>query len=323
MVLISPEVELIDNSDYIRTMVMAGRLTHGCEDKFVSREDDLEYIERMKKLGHGRVFEHGTVWLIIPKGEREAELEFLEHNRYSSVFEYLMFENNGAKTYYYVTTNYRVLLQGWYDTWNMAFNHGYNKNLLYLIDDYKSDFVEHMHMPRPCVLWKNISRVTADSFRTHTMISSIMQSTRYCNYGKGRFGSDVKISRSVMWCAPDGLEDAHYDMSDVLDADVSDNYRNYLAGVCCSADTYVALVGNSKEPVRAEIARGVLPLDTATMFMQTAFITDWEDFLRQRLDKTAHPDARYISEKMDVFMRPKINKFKEDRKICVYAKSNV
>ena len=299
--LVTPTVEILDDSNYMRTMVFAGRLTHGLEEKYVSDEDDVAYIERMKVLGHGRVFEFGTIYLTISEDSASGkkDIPFFLTNRYSKVRSEL--HDNGHTTYY-ITTNYRVLLQGYSKNWKTAIRTNYKDNLLHLLSDetIRKGKTEH-HVPRIMILWKNISRVTADSFRTHTMLSSLMQSTRYCNYSNARFGKSIKIARSVMWNelwqAQQELKDETYNSVCIKRLNVSPSCKAYLLSVDNAAKTYNKLtLAKYGEKVRPECARGLLPLDIATTFVQCGFVDDWDDFLRQRIyEHGAHPDARYIT----------------------------
>lgn len=134
---------------------------------------------------------------------------------------------------------------------------------------------------RPTFHW-SVSRVTADSFRTHVTLSSLMESTRYCNYGK----------KGMAFVAP-----YWYDNNKVAD------YRNgslnkvpaeeYLYKQWEKAEeNYNALLNHGLQPQQA---REVLPLSVATNLVQCGFKEMWENFFRQRTDKAAHPDAHLIA----------------------------
>jgi thymidylate synthase ThyX len=102
-----------------------------------------------------------------------------------------------------------------------------------------------------------------------------------------------------MWQEEDGSEDVQYNAADILDLNITPEYRDYLYTVCMSCVTYINLTaGHYGTKVAAECARGLLPLDTATYFLQCGFTRDWKDFFRQRLDAGAHPDARHITQEL-------------------------
>lgn len=45
-------------------------------------------------------------------------------------------------------------------------------------------------------------------------------------------------------------------------------------------------------------ARTILPLDTNTEVVYTAFESDWEHFIELRTSQAAHPDIRILAEKV-------------------------
>lgn len=81
----------------------------------------------------------------------------------------------GPVTLYYITTNYRVLLE--------------NK-LTELVLPYMVDTPAESHEKRITVHW-TISRGIADEFARHRALSHSMQSTRYCNYSKDKFSNEL------------------------------------------------------------------------------------------------------------------------------------
>ena len=54
-------------------------------------------------------------------------------------------------------------------------------------------------------------------------------------------------------------------------------------------------MGLLKSGLKPQDARSVLPLDTATEVMYTAFASDWKHFFKLRTAVGAHPDARAIA----------------------------
>ncbi|MGM9533556.1 FAD-dependent thymidylate synthase [Intestinibacter sp.] len=88
----------------------AGRICYKSSDK-ITEDSAKEFVDRLIKSGHTSVLEHGTVHLKIPiKFNYLGDLltSKYKNNPYSKV---VMINN-----IYYVTTNYRVLLQNnWLD----------------------------------------------------------------------------------------------------------------------------------------------------------------------------------------------------------------
>ena len=46
------------------------------------------------------------------------------------------------------------------------------------------------------------------------------------------------------------------------------------------------------------MARMILPNATKTELVMTGFASDWEHFLELRCSQAAHPDARYLANKL-------------------------
>lgn len=87
-----------------RSIEIAGRTCYKSESKITSTSAQ-EFVDRMIKSGHNAMLEHGTVYLIIdnetPKGK------YMD-NKYSEV----KLRYHGCyKPIYYITTNYRVLVE--------------------------------------------------------------------------------------------------------------------------------------------------------------------------------------------------------------------
>ena len=115
MKLIKPSFEIIEQVSGIENMYkqieLAGRTCYKSEDK-ITETSAKEFVDRMIKLGHGAMLEHGTVYLA-----REVD--------YSSL-NYLEFENNYTSNKHtkvdyeggiaLITTNLRVLVENdWLD----------------------------------------------------------------------------------------------------------------------------------------------------------------------------------------------------------------
>ena len=114
-------------------------------------------------------------------------------------------------------------------------------------------------------------------FNRHRVNSMAEQSTRYCNYSKDKFGEEISINLPS-WIYPQ-------EIPSMLD----------LRGMC--EHSYLNLIRLGWTPQQARV---VLPLDTHTELIHTAFVDDWKHFIDLRYHGTTgkpHPDA-YILGKM-------------------------
>lgn len=108
MKLIRPSFEIIEQVPGVeglyKQIELAGRTCYKSEDK-ITETSAKEFVDRMIKLGHGAMLEHGTVYLEIAE-ERETDLiDFFKNNKYSAV------NYHDGLGYYFITTNMRVLIE--------------------------------------------------------------------------------------------------------------------------------------------------------------------------------------------------------------------
>lgn len=271
---IEPSVRIIEQEPGIvgakKMMEIAGRICYATQPKDGSYE---KFFDDTLGRGHGRVLEFGTVYLIVPdyNNNRSIELELLKHNNYTRF--------NLVDGTAYITTNCRVILQGTSKNWNEAITHEYCGSIMSAIQPYVVDEPTEHHTRRVTILWDVIQRGIAAEFRTHTMVSSLMESTRYCLYTQGRFDSEVKFAISE-WYRNSTNEVAKIE---------------YLEELKHCEEQYMHFI--NVHGMRAEQARFVLGFNYATKFIQCAFVDTWEDFFSQRVTRRAHEDAQYIAKK--------------------------
>ena len=204
-----------------------------------------KFVKGLIKRNELRPLEFGTVKMKYPANQSLEEVDFYPWMRFTSDDSCL--------------TNLRVLVESapnWWEGW--------------LKEECVWD--EDVTTARPTVHW-NISRGIADEFRTHVMLSSIMESTRYVNYGK----KDIEVIRPT-W----------------LPADMASEKAIWQDSIKYSINAYKMLLAMDMRP---EQARGVLPLDLATNLVQCGFMDAWDNFFDKRCDRHAHPDSQCIAKK--------------------------
>ena len=183
MKLIESSVQIIEEKDPYKMIELAGRTCYKSEDK-ITENSAKEFVDRMIKLGHGAMLEHGTIYLKIDKTEDghlpPARLYWSDgnHKKYTRV------RKHGNSIY--VTTNLRVIVE--------------NNRL----DDlqYQVEPTEH-HEKRITVKWI-LDRVTGESFLRHRVFSFARESTRYCNYSKDKFNNEITFIKPTWLDIPTG-----------------------------------------------------------------------------------------------------------------------
>ena len=107
----------------------------------------------------------------------------------------------------------------------------------------------------------------------HRIASYSQESTRYCNYGKDKFGNELTFIRPCFW--EDGPK-----------------YKAWR-GMCETAEAcYLSLISFGAKP---EEARSVLPNSLKTELIMTANAREWRHFLRLRTARDAHPQIREVA----------------------------
>lgn len=112
----------------------------------------------------------------------------------------------------------------------------------------------------------------------HRLASYTQESTRYCNYSKGKFGKQISL------ILPTGLMEMYNENA----------YHAWRLG-CESAEiAYFMMLENG---VQSELARSVLPTCLATTVVTTANLREWRHIFKLRTAKDAHPQMREIMER--------------------------
>ena len=124
------------------------------------------------------------------------------------------------------------------------------------------------------------------------------QSTRYCNYSKEKFSGEISINLPT-WISE--LEDKVASTTDFVALSTkvaqgtASEYENWLFANMAAERTYMNLIAAGRKPQEARV---VLPLDTNTELVHTAFLSDWHHFFDLRALGTTgapHPDAKVLA----------------------------
>jgi thymidylate synthase (FAD) len=106
----------------------------------------------------------------------------------------------------------------------------------------------------------------------HRLASFSQESTRYCNYSKGKFNHEV----------------CFVEPTSPLTAE---QYNIWLASMHRAEGDYFALLDAGATP---QIARAVLPVSLKTEIVLTANPREWRWILKLRCSAAAHPDMRSL-----------------------------
>lgn len=290
MKLIESSVQIIEEKDPYKMIELAGRTCYKSEDK-ITENSAKEFVDRMIKLGHGAMLEHGTIYLKIDKTEDghlpPARLYWSDgnHKKYTRV------RKHGNSIY--VTTNLRVIVE--------------NNRL----DDLQYQVKPTEHHEKRITAKFICDRGVSHEFVRHRVFSFAQESTRYCDYSKNKFGNDITYIIPSWLDLPEGkYSNWDNDWCDVSELkllypevdNLSDPANCFLQSIKNAEYYYFMLINRGWKPQQA---RQVLPNATKTELVMTGFESDWEHFFELRCSGAAHPDARKLADELKSLMNVK------------------
>ena len=290
MKLIKPSFEILEQKPGLDGLLQhierCGRTCYKSEDK-ITEESAPKFVDMLVKRGHTAMVEHGTIYLRIPEKSVDGQYVYPAKGKYiaqkySIANSRLEGIANNQYLVFYVTTNYRVLLQnGWLD------------DLQYLCEP------TEYHTKRITVKFV-CDRGVSHEFVRHRVFSFAQESTRYCNYAKDKFGgdctfiipswidsNDFEISRTLRWG-----ESLTYEVERITGDPNNAPVSIYLQSLLQAEEAYMELL---KEGWIAQQARAVLPNSLKTELIMTGTVEQWRGFFKLRDAKDAHPQARELA----------------------------
>lgn len=274
MKLIKQSFEILEQKDFsligIKKFIeRCGRVSHKSEDRIT--EDSAEtFVERMTKMKHLSTCEFGTIYLYIDYHNPSFGkiIDKYNNNQYSKCIVDNVFPNKA-----HISTNYRVLVENnWLD------------DLKYLCEP------TEYHYKRYTVKFICDRGILAE-FTRHRRFSFMAESTRYCNYSKGKFNNELTFIKPCWTNIPEGN---YGDVFNPKEPDITLTPNEY-AFIDILRETekyYISLTNNGW---KAEQARNILPLSLKTELYMCGFAEDWEKFFELRCGSAAHPQARELA----------------------------
>jgi thymidylate synthase (FAD) len=277
MKLIKPSVEIREQKEGMDGMFehieWAGRHCYKSHDK-TTATSAKEFVARIAKSGHGSVLEHGTIYLAIPADDMPTELLVNPYTKCVKV------HTPAIEKWYAVTTNYRVIVE---NNWDLLLMHECAPT---------SSHEKRITAKFTCC------RGVSHEFVRHRTLSVSQESQRYCNYGKDKFGGQITLIKPSWWNSKNA------------------DKENFKEALLKAEEAYLKAIrewDNKKpdkrfktkfkgNPLSPQMARMILPNATKTELVMTGFESDWKHFFELRCSGAAHPDARYLANKLKNLM---------------------
>lgn len=118
----------------------------------------------------------------------------------------------------------------------------------------------------------------------HRIASYAQESTRYCNYGKEKFGNQLTFIRPS-WCT---LELGEYKVGSSIKFDIEGVWLRTML------DIEKAYLDLTKFGMKPDQVRGVLPNDIKTEIICKMNVRELRHMLKLRTSNAAHPDIRIL-----------------------------
>lgn len=107
----------------------------------------------------------------------------------------------------------------------------------------------------------------------HRLAAFSQESTRYCNYAKGKHGSELTFIRPLFW---------------------EDNSPFFEQWYCAMENAEIAYLDLVRDGASPQEARSVLPNSLKTEIVMTANVREWRHVFRLRCSPRAHPQMRQV-----------------------------
>ena len=266
--------------DIYKHIEYCARISYKSQDKITDTSYE-KFVNMLESRGHGRPLEFGTVYLTLRGDDTDAlrNIFIYAENPWTKIRKQVIkaeYDPNTRVVLNHITTNYRVIVE----------NH-LEEDLKYLCEPTEYHYKRYtIHMI--------LDRGVMDEFRTHVGLSHLAESTRYVNYSKKKFGSEVTFIKPC-WCnipegdygTPDYIPDRLPRMG-ATEAGLIDalQYAEYY---------YFFLLSEGWTPQQA---RSVLPLSIKSELISCGFKDSWENFFYRRDAPDAHPMAQEIAKPM-------------------------
>lgn len=264
-----------------------------------------EFVEQvLLKNGHTRPLEFGTVYLKIPSLAPHPYHPCQSRTFYVwEKYPYTIWTHHhglNGDGYWYITTNLRVIMQGSYNTDKEAWEHGYDKNWLDDVYQYWCEPTEYHDKRRTFTMW--MSRGCTDDNRTHISMSSICESTRFCNYGKNKFDNQLTWIKPY-WIREETLnawvnEDEDYFMKDDCSDEEWDKRMVELMFLERMEDEEADYLTMANEGLQAQQLKRLFPLGVKAELRLCGFDDAWQNFFWRRCDEHADPECVIVANKI-------------------------
>ena len=270
MKLVNPKFEELNNDN---PLLLGEECTRVCykSENLIKEGSAKKLLTGIINSGHVAMIEHIPLYLEI--GSEIDELNYDNSNGfYKTMFSpYSKRESYNGK--WYVSSNLRVLFESDPELCEEFMSHDGNMFTFkcgYVRCCKFDEFPKMFH--RRVTIKFTMDRIGSQSFCRHRVFSFAQESTRWCNYLKEKFGSELSII-TPCWLKDEDKSEFIHDMEEIE--------KYYFKWV--------------NKGYKAEDARAFMPFGVKTEIIMTGFIDAWNHFFELRVDSHAHEQARELA----------------------------
>lgn len=291
MKIVDPKVEGIKDfegvNNFYKAVARAARICYASD----KTDNDKELCERLIKSGHYSPFEHAIIYLwnnevMKYTGEKYMWLQYIYRGCLSHKYiVHRCYKNGINDTQLAINGRIIVELAEEYhqhnpDTFTIAIIDGFLEQAKQAVK-----YIPLPEIPLPEPVFKSFIvdtsiGCTREMNRHHNNFYICEQSTRYCNFSKDKFDSEVSFNK------PYWYDEASIPKQNAWEFAMRQAEYNYL---------------NNQYNFDIDEIRGMLPLDTHTRAIYTATIEEWRHFIDMRYEGTTgkpHGDIKEIAKQI-------------------------
>ena len=303
MQIIKPSAEYLDPAQYqgpLQFIEKVGRTCYKSEDR-ITPESARKFITDLAQKGHGAMLEHAFIYMTVtgrfldmldtmdPKDTRYIHVS---GHKFSASLRamYDMLENSSCPHNHI----WRRLCEAMRGLYPEIFGRcSYDGAMVAIDQDFqdlsRTEFIDKCKFDNdwdalreclPHTVLFHVDRGVTHELVRHRPASFAQESTRYCNYSKGKFGTEITVVEPF-WVEDDLYKKAAF-------------YADWKEGCRQAERLYMSMLAHGAV---AQEARAVLPQSVKADIILTAVEAEWEHIINLRTYGTTgapHPDMRRV-----------------------------
>lgn len=279
MRLVNPKFEELTAENPLKLGELCTRVCYKSEN-LITDTSAKKLLSGIANAGHTAMLEHIPVYFKVDSTYLKAVTRPIT-KIISSPFSKVCMDGMSGCTF--VSTNLRVIFENFKELFDKFMENDGNPFTLeeYGItnckfDDYPDKFV------RRITIKFTMDRIGSQSFCRHRTFSFAQESTRWCNYLKDKFGSEISITYPC-WLKEEDLDEFKADMTEIE--------KFYFKWI--------------NKGYKAEEARYFLPFGLNTEIIMTGFPDAWKHFFELRNESHAHIQAQELARPLEEYFKSK------------------